>query len=271
MKKNLALILMSLFLIGFVSAGVTGSITNENLVNQENKNSNEVLAQTPNQEEVQKNITDNVQNQIRERINEAIQSKNRIRVNIQNQSECPENCTCTGVATKCQTERGREMTIQAGKSGNVIFQVKNAEASTEVELYKNEGKIYGVFRNNQTKKINMMPDQVKEKIQERLKIRNCSCKIELDDDGEYKIQVQKKMRLFNLFPVKARVLTNVNVETGEIIRVKNPWWGFLAGDVEEEPLLGADCGTVSPESKDECCIEKGYDYWDSEKEECLFQ
>jgi len=44
----------------------------------------------------------------------------------------------------------------------------------------------------------------------------------------------------------------------------------LANDVKEEPLLGASCGTVSPDSVNECCANKGWDVWNAEAEECVF-
>ena len=59
------------------------------------------------------------------------------------------------------------MTVYAGNSGNVIVQVKNINMSTNVTLYKGEnGKIYGVFKDNETKEIEL-PDKVMEKLRER--------------------------------------------------------------------------------------------------------
>jgi len=36
-------------------------------------------------------------------------------------------------------------------------------------------------------------------------------------------------------------------------------------------LVGASCGTVSPTGRDECCVNKGYDAWDTEALECVFE
>ena len=46
--------------------------------------------------------------------------------------------------------------------------------------------------------------------------------------------MQKRSRLFFLFPVKEKVNAEVSAEDGEIIRIQNPWWGFLALDQAEE-------------------------------------
>ena len=36
--------------------------------------------------------------------------------------------------------------------------------------------------------------------------------------------------------VKEKVRTRVSSETGEIIRERNSWWGFLARDIQEDEI-----------------------------------
>ena len=196
------------------------------------------------------------------------QNQNRIKYSYANQTECPDNCTCAGSTIKCWINGQREMTIVAGRSGNVIVQVKGVNASTNVSLYKSEGKLYGVF-NGETKRI-MTPEQVQEKIRERKQKTWEEHNITLDEEGYYRVQSKKKARLFLLVPVREKVRTQIDAETGEIIKIRNPWWGFLANDIKEEELVGASCGTVSPTGRDECCQNKGYDVWDAEAVECIF-
>lgn len=168
-------------------------------------------------------------------IKNIIKARNRIRHRYTNQSECPLRCSCTGSVTRCQFEdETREMTIMAGKSGNIIIQTKGINASTNVTLYKSEDKIYGVFKNNETKEVKILPDQIKDKLKEKIKAQLENQTIELDEDGIYRIQGRKKARLFFLFPVRIKVQAEIDSETGEIIRIRNPWWGFLAKDIEEE-------------------------------------
>jgi len=169
-------------------------------------------------------------------IRKIIQARNRIRAYYTNLSECPANCTCSGSTVKCFFGNGtRIMTIYAGKSGNVIVQVKNVNMSTNVTLYKNEnGTIYGVFKGNRTHEI-ILPDDVIEKLKERnqkrLQLYNTS--INLTEEGYYQVQTKKKARLFLLIPVRERIRAQIDAETGEIIKIRNPWWGFLARDIRE--------------------------------------
>ncbi len=176
-----------------------------------------------------------------------IQTRNRLHHMIQEANgTCPDNCTCTGSAMKCMTQDGnREMIIRAGKSGNTIIQVKNVNMSTRVALFKaDDGGVFGVFKGNQTKKI-ILPDvaseAVKQKLQERISEKQRERKkifleeenVTLDEEGNYNIQARKKARLFWVIPIKEKVRTQVDAETGEVIKQRHSWWGFLARDVRE--------------------------------------
>jgi len=186
--------------------------------------------------------------------------------------ECPEKCTCTGSVTKCELNGTREMTIKAGNSGNIIIQVQGINASTQVNLYKAEdGKIYSLNENNETKEIRMLPDQVKEKIKNRIKVKVKNENINLNDDGKYEYQAEKKAKLFSIFPIKSQVNFEIDAETGEVIEISKPkWWNFLVKEEAEEMLMGESCGTVTPGYNNECCQNKGYDIWDSETSNCEF-
>ena len=194
-----------------------------------------------------------------------IKEKNRLRIH-ENSSEIPENCTQTGSSLKCYIEGTRTMTITAGKSGNIIVQVKDVNMSTNVTLYKNGSKVYGIFE-NETKEIKL-PDQIRERVRERVKVKTDNNEsIELDEDGEYSVELRKESRFLGIFKVHEKVRFHVDAETGEILNENAPWWGFLARDVHEE-LMGSSCGTVTPGYNDECCQEKGFDYWNSTTQEC---
>lgn len=264
--------LLTAFVIIIAIFGIMSNINyiladNDNSAGNQGNNSDNSMNNSDNesgqaQNEAEKELGKEYGNITRER--------NRLKIHS-NGSECPENCTCSGSATKCKLQNGtREMTIIAGKSGNIIFQVKEVNASTNVTLYKSEdGKVYGIFKNNETKRIRT-PEQIQERIRERNKVNWEEHNISLDDDGYYRVQSKKKARLFYLFPVREQVKTQIDAETGEIIKIRNPWWGFLASDVDDETILGESCGTVTPGQNDACCQNKGYDYWNAEKGECEF-
>jgi uncharacterized membrane protein YfhO len=164
---------------------------------------------------------------------EIIQERNRIQTQYQNQSECPSDCSCSGSTIKCEFENSsRTMTIYAGKSGNMIVQVKEINASTNVTLYKSNGKVYGIFNGNETKEI-ILPDEAKEKIQNKTRTKLQNESINLTEEGNYEINAKKEAKLLWAIPIKERVRAQVNAETGEIIRTRNSWWGFLAKDSEQ--------------------------------------
>ena len=168
----------------------------------------------------------------KEEIKEIVKERNRIKFEQRTGVECPEDCKCTGVTMKCRLEDGgREMTVYS-RSGNIIVQVKNINATTQVTLYKYNNSVYGIFKGNETKKI-ILPDQIKEKVEERIRIKLENPNITLNEDGYYQIQTKKKARLFLLFPVREKIQLQLDAENGEVVKIRNPWWGFLAKDIEE--------------------------------------
>jgi len=184
--------------------------------------------------ECKNQIRNETQEQKRERLREAVMEKNRIKFENRTGQECPSNCTCTGSVVKCMLGNAtREMTVYAGKSGNIIVQVKGVNMSTNVTLYHHNNKTYGNFSNESVEIF--LPDQIQEKIRDRIRQRTCECEnIELRGDGVYQVQTKKKARLFWIFPVRERVEVELNAENGEILRFRNPWWGFLANDIVED-------------------------------------
>ncbi len=229
MKKEITFILITLFLIGFIAAqGITMSAIDDENESNDMENNGQDDSQNQNNERNRPGLTD-------AQIKNIITARNRVRAHYASQSECPNRCTCVGSVTRCQLEdETREMTIRAGKSGNTIVQVKGVNASTNVTLYKSDDKIYGRFRNNETREIKILPDQVKEKIRERIQTRLENQTMKLDEEGIYQIQARKRARLFGFISVQAIVQAEVDSETGEVLRIRRPWWNFLAKDIEEE-------------------------------------
>jgi hypothetical protein len=167
-----------------------------------------------------------------EQVIEAFRERNRLRLN---QSEIPENCTQTGSVISCNISGGRVMAVMAGVSGNTIIKVRGVNMTTQVELYHHSGKVYGILENNESKIINFFPDQLREIIRQRIQARLADENetIELDEDGEYEVEIKKRSRFLGVFKVKEKVRFHIDPETGEILNERAPWWGFLANDEEE--------------------------------------
>src|SRR4030042_2078309 len=107
-----------------------------------------------------------------------------------NESECMEGCSCQGAVVSCITENGRMMTIQAGRSGNIIvITIERVNVSTELEVElenesgRNTARLMAKLGNGERKEVKILPDEAAEKARERLRIRECSsdnnCSFEL--------------------------------------------------------------------------------------------
>ena len=184
--------------------------------------------------------------------------------------ECPENCNCDGSTVKCLLPNGdRELTIYAGNSGNIIVQVQGQNMSTNVTLYKADGKVYGTFENNQTREIKLLPDQVKERIRERLSTQLQNENITLDQNGTYQYTGEDQAKLLGVFNVNMKIQAELNSETGDITELSKPWWAFLASS-QSQPIVGGSCGTVAPDSRNSCCQTRGYNFWNETSVQCEF-
>lgn len=284
MKGLIIISVIFLFTLSFTVATLGTGATmlqygygdNPNSVNSNNNTPNESV-NIPNNEQnsaIDSSLRDRIKSRIEnrltdEQINKIFAFRNRIKNYIENRT-CPDNCTCTSSVTKCWLANGtREMTVLAGKSGNIIIQIKGINATTNVTLYKSDdGKLYAVMKNNETKRIRYMPDQVRERIIERFETRFENENITLDENGTYNYDAEKNATLLFFFHIRENVKVNVDSETGEVTNIRSPWWAFMAKD--ENQLVGASCGTVTPGQNDACCQNKTFDFWNVTANECQF-
>ena len=78
--------------------------------------------------------------------------------------------------------------------------------------------------------------KVREKIQQRFKIQNCSCEniqvVELQNAQNqtriaYQVIENQEGKIFGLFKKKIQIMANVDIETGEVISMKQPWYMWM--------------------------------------------
>lgn len=130
----------------------------------------------------------------------------------------------------------------------IKIRVRNVSADTELEIEEERENSESSFRaklsNGQNAEIKIMPDVASETALARLRIRNCNvsnnCTIELKEVGEgnmtraaYEIRAEKRARLFGFIPADLPVESQIDAETGEVIRERRPWWSFLASEQDE--------------------------------------
>jgi hypothetical protein len=90
--------------------------------------------------------------------------------------------------------------------------------------------------NGRKAEIKIMPETASEKAIERLGELNFT--IELKEVGSgnqtravYEVRGEKEGRFLGLFKVRANVSVEVDAESGEVLRVRKPWWSFLASGI----------------------------------------
>jgi len=147
------------------------------------------------------------------------------------------------------SETGEQIKVSEMAKNRIRLHVGNISADCDCnmtqERVKNKTKLKVKLSNGRNAEIKVMPNVASKKALERLRLKVCSeknnCSIELKEVGKrnetkrlaYEVQVERHMRILGLFRKKAQVRAEVDAETGEIIRVKKPWWAFLATEPEE--------------------------------------
>jgi len=159
-----------------------------------------------------------------------------------NDSECLEGCKCVGAVMSCTREDGKTMTIEAGRSGNIItITVDRKEANTTLEIESetdnnNKTKIKTNLSNGRKAEIKIMPETASATAIARL--GELGFTIELKEVGKgnnakpvYELTGNKHGKFLGIFKIMASEKVQVDAETGEIVKIKKQWWSFLASGI----------------------------------------
>ncbi|PIN73011.1 hypothetical protein COV21_00420 [Candidatus Woesearchaeota archaeon CG10_big_fil_rev_8_21_14_0_10_45_5] len=139
-----------------------------------------------------------------------------------------------------QLESGEQVEVQEGEKG-LIMSARNVEANSQLNLSQNttgnKTRFTVHLSNGLNAEVKIMPDAASERAIEVLKakceINNCT--IELKEVGSgnqsraaYEMKVEKKVRVLGLFQAKIQESAQIDAENGNVIKVRRPWWAFLA-------------------------------------------
>ena len=112
------------------------------------------------------------------------------------------------------------------------------EYRNELKNFLNETKVDYKLRDGRNFSVKIMPEVASERAIERLGLKVCNesngCSIGFKEVGVenktrlfYSLKAEKEGRFLGLFKTKMGVTSDVDAETGEVVRMKKPWWAFL--------------------------------------------
>jgi len=163
-----------------------------------------------------------------------------------------ENSSGDGNQVVTQTSNQGEafqLKIQTNSEFGAIIRSQNgtAEAKTEMKMTQqqdgNQTKTYAELSNGMKAEVKVMPDTASEKALEvlRAKCEETGCQIELKEVGKgeetkaaYEVKAQKQVKVLGFIKTQMRTQAQIDAGTGEIVRTRNAWWGFLAKKNIEE-------------------------------------
>jgi len=145
-------------------------------------------------------------------------------------------------------ENGRQMKIQKKENNRIRLEVGGVGVDCDCNMtqdkFQNRTRLKTMLSNGRNAEIKIMPNTASETALQRLRLKNCveeKCSIELKEVGQgeqtklaYEMRTQRESRVFGLFKKRMQVQAQVDAETGEVIRVRKPWWAFLASESDEE-------------------------------------
>ncbi len=145
------------------------------------------------------------------------------------------------------SESGKKIRVSEMARNRIKLKVGNVSVecpgNLTMERVQNESRFKMKLSNGRNARIKVMPDVASEKALERLRLRNCNpennCTIELKEVGKknklaaYEINLEKESKILGIFKKKMRVQSQVSAEDGSVIRIRKPWWAFLASEREE--------------------------------------
>jgi hypothetical protein len=127
--------------------------------------------------------------------------------------------------------------MENGKPNQIMrIQGKNTEARTKLRLRMveehNQSKIRIRLSNGDETTVNIMPDEIYEKVRKRLNTKNISLELEEKIHKNiprviYNIKANKNGRFLGIFKTKIRLEGEIDSETGEVLKMHAPWWSAL--------------------------------------------
>jgi hypothetical protein len=107
---------------------------------------------------------------------------------------------------------------------------RNTEATSETKLSVFNGKAYASHSSGSSIEIKITPDEATELVKQEVKTETINLVkiIEYKKIIVYEIDSEKSVKVFALIPSNMGIVTKINIESGDIVNVNKPWWGFLA-------------------------------------------
>ncbi len=123
----------------------------------------------------------------------------------------------------------KDTKVTIENKGEGVFTIVSGDTTmtTSLEVVSSSSKPY-LKTSQGLKEIKNLPEEIKAKVADKVNVIN---KIEIKEQNKkplFSVSGVKKVKLLFLFPVSAKMEFQIDLEKGEIISIKKPWWSFLA-------------------------------------------
>ena len=153
---------------------------------------------------------------------------------------CPAECVCDNGMVTCLTKENKpievaivtpagviNVTIEKVSQSTLAIKQGSSVAKTTKKIIVDENKLL-LETSTGNKEIKFMPNAASEMALNKLKLMDFE--IELKDVGKpvYEIEGTKDVKILGFISAKMSINSQVDADSGLILRTNKPWWSFLA-------------------------------------------
>jgi len=164
-------------------------------------------------------------------------------LNAVNISECnaDSDCACGVLKSNGDCAVGNKDFINTSKqcpdfcrgfAGNMVLNCvsnKCVQIAVDKNTIDNRTREFNLSNGRQAE-IKVMPETASERAIERLGQLNFTIKLKEVGNNQtaYELTSEKEGKMFGLFKIRGNVSIQVDAETGKVLKIRKPWWAFLA-------------------------------------------
>ncbi len=126
---------------------------------------------------------------------------------------------------------------------------KTLKVRTRAIIRASENGLSVELKNGSAKQIKVLPLQASERAREVLKA-NFDDVVLKETNGKviYQMKAHQRMKFLGLFPMNASLSAEVDADSGDVLKVKKPWFSFLSSKPKLSASVNLDAETVESNS-----------------------
>jgi len=161
--------------------------------------------------------------------------------NITNKPPVTQNCTSQNVTNQTITSSvqnnvstkpdvyilAKKITVDKNANGKDVLKIDNKDFESLLKIIEESSKVYAQTSDGTKKEIKILPEEAKSKATKVKEFKDIKINEE-KGKAVYVVSGTKKSLLFFIIPMTVDVEQNIDVNNGNVVSTKKPWWHYFA-------------------------------------------